>query len=287
MTAEPAKNGFVADFKRFFVRGLATLLPTVLTIVLLFKCFEFVQDYIGVHLSRGLIYVAVWVVEDYPNLTDDEIADYLTERGLSADESEDANVLRQVRRVKLNDRWSHGPRSLVGFGLAIALVYIAGRLLGSFLGRRFWQVFEGMVQQVPLFNQVYPYIKQVTDYLFGANKIQFSRVVAIPYPRKELYSVGLVTGAGFRHVGEVTKENYLTVFIPSSPTPVTGYVVYVRKDEVIDLPITIEEAFRFAVSGGVIVPERQALPSQLTELESHHTATQAADHEPDDQDASG
>ncbi|KPK74720.1 MAG: hypothetical protein AMJ79_13320, partial [Phycisphaerae bacterium SM23_30] len=63
-----------------------------------------------------------------------------------------------------------------------------------------------------------------------------------------------------------TKEDLLTIFIPSSPTPVTGYVIYVRKEEVIDLPITIEEALRFTASGGVIVPDHQALPTDRDKL---------------------
>ena len=90
--------------------------------------------------------------------------------------------------------------------------------------------------------------------------------MAIPYPRKGIWSLGLVTGAGFSHIGQAAKEEFLTVFIPSSPTPITGYVVHVKKGDAIDLPISIEEALRFTVSGGVIVPDHQALPTQRIEL---------------------
>jgi uncharacterized membrane protein len=127
-------------------------------------------------------------------------------------------------------------------------------------------MFESTVQQVPGFKQVYPYGKQVTDFLFGEKKIEFNRVVIIPYPSKGFWSIGLVTGIGFREVAEKIKEEFLTVFVPTSPTPVTGYVVYVKKEEVIDLPIPIDAALRFIVSGGVIVPGRQPLSTQPAEL---------------------
>ena len=274
--AQALKKTFWSDFRRFFLRGLVTLLPTILTIVLLFKCFEFIQNNISVHITEGVIHIVLLSTTDYPKVTDELKEEYLTEHKLSgldiadpeADNPEKIKpaVLKDMRLWALRDKWKHGFRSLVGFMLAIILVYIVGRLLASYVGRKLWQLFEGTVQRIPAFKQVYPYVKQVTEYLFGENKIQFTRVVAVQYPRKGIWSLGLVTGAGFRHMEQTNKENYLTVFIPSSPTPVTGYVIHVLKEDVIDLPISIEEALRFTVSGGVIVPSHQALPTQQIEL---------------------
>ena len=271
------KAGFWVDFRRFFVRGLATLLPTVVTIVLVFKCFEFVNQNIGVHMTEGVIRLIVFSTDNYPAVDDADITEYMKDRkaGLDASDAADRGLVKndpgeqdKMRLWKLRRQWNSGPLSLIGFSLAIVHVYILGRLLASFLGRKVWAAFEGTVQQLPVFKQVYPYLKQVTDFLFGENKIEFSRVVAIQYPRNGIWSIGLVTGAGFRRVSDAAKQDFLTVFVPSSPTPMTGYVVYVRKDEVLDLPITIEEALRFSVSGGVIVPDHQALPTQMAELKS-------------------
>ncbi len=296
--------GFREDFRRFFVRGLATLLPTILTIVVLVKCYEFIQQNISVHIIEGIIRVVLVAHDDYPidkvtpedinsyknekalaegypELTLQERYNYLEENNLPSDQLfdekmtedirnwkllSDSETHRDIRHWKLQQDWSHGPRALIGFFIAIIVVYLLGRLLGSFLGRKLWRMFEGTVQQVPGFKQVYPFVKQVTEFLIGEKKLEFSRVVAVPYPRKDIWSVGLVTGAGFRRVKEETKEELLTIFIPSSPTPVTGYVIYVKKEEVIDLPITIEEALRFTASAGVIVPDHQALPSHLDKL---------------------
>ncbi|MCK5271673.1 MAG: DUF502 domain-containing protein [Sedimentisphaerales bacterium] len=259
---------FWLDFRRFFLRGLATLLPTVLTIVLLVKCYEFIQENISVHLTEGVIHIVLLVTDDYPSPADEDYKEYKAEYKLEKIDKTNPAEVEDVRLWMLRQKWKHGPWSVIGFILAIILVYIVGRLLASFIGRKVWQLFEGTVQQIPGFKQVYPYIKQVTDYLFGENKVEFSRVVAVPYPRKGLWSLGLVTGAGFRSMHETADEEFLTVFIPSSPTPITGYVIHVKKDEVIDVPITIEEALRFTVSGGVIVPGHEVLPTQRIELKS-------------------
>lgn len=273
--SEVSKKTFWPDFRRFFLRGLATLLPTILTIVLLVKCFEFIQDNISVHITEGVIRLVVLTTDDYPGLKSDELTEYITEKKPGIDTATLTEYQREqirekdrdeIRLWKLRGQWKSGPRTLVGFVLAIILVYIVGRLLASYIGRKLWQLFETGVKRIPGFKQVYPYIKQVTDYLFGENKIEFSRVVAIPYPRNGIWSLGLVTGAGFSYVGQVAKEEFLTVFVPSSPTPITGYVVHVKKGDVVDLPISIEEAMRFVISGGVIVPDHQALPTQRIEL---------------------
>ncbi|MBN1844668.1 MAG: DUF502 domain-containing protein [Sedimentisphaerales bacterium] len=261
------KEGFWKDFRRFFFRGLATLLPTVLTIVLLFKCFEFIQKNISIHITRGMIYVVVYVTDKYPGISTDDQAEFRKEHDIP-DETAAAELRKEMRRWKLENQWAEGPQSLIGFFIAIILVYVLGRLLASYLGRKFWGVFEGTVQRVPGFKQVYPYVKQVTEFLFSERKISFtSKVVAVPYPRQGIWSLGLVTGSGFRKVSETTGQELVTVFIPSSPTPVTGYVIYVKKEEIIDLPITIEEALRFTISGGVIVPDHQVLPGQAIDLQ--------------------
>ena len=269
-----------ANFKRFFFRGIATLLPTVLTIVLLVKCFEFIQDNISKPITEGAIRVMMLISDgfeslDYPDISAETEDKYRQRRLLPADAPLDTGDRKDMRLWVLRQRWNRFPNSLLGFGLAVILVYIVGRVLASFLGRKLWGAFEGGVQQVPGFKQLYPYVKQVTEFLFGENKIEFSRVVLVQYPSKGIWSLGLVTGAGFRHMADQRKQEFLTVFIPSSPTPVTGYVIHVAKGEVIDLPISIEEALRFTVSGVVIVPDRQELPTQMKELASEATGRDA------------
>lgn len=279
---DKTKHSSQANFKRFFIRGLATLLPTVLTIVLLVKCFEFIQEHISAPITEGAIRLMVVVSDgfpslDYPEIVPETIEQYRQKELIAPDVPLDAKARKDMRLWVLRQRWNKFPYSLLGFGLAVILVYIVGRLLASFIGRKLWGVFETGVLQVPGFKQLYPYVKQVTEFLFGENKIEFSRVVLVQYPSKGIWSLGLVTGAGFRHMAEQRKQEFLTVFIPSSPTPVTGYVIHVGKNEVIDVPISIEEALRFTVSAGVIVPTHQELPTQMKELTPGTNPTKSND----------
>jgi uncharacterized membrane protein len=264
--AKPPKEGFWDNFKRFFIRGLVTLLPTVLTIWLLVQCFQFIQQNISVYMTEGVIRLVALTTEGYPKLTPADEEEYLRAYPQRVAEWPTSRVEQDMRLWKLRQLWSHGPRLLVGFLLAMVFVYVVGLVLASWLGRRIWGLFEGTVRRVPGFKQVYPYVKQVTDFLFGENKLEFSRVVTVQYPRAGLWTLGLVTGAGFRYLGEHLRQETVTVFIPSTPTPVTGFIITVPKDEVVDLPLTIEEAFRFVISGGVIVPAHQSLPTQRLEL---------------------
>jgi len=116
--------------------------------------------------------------------------------------------------------------------------------------------------------QVYPYIKQITDFLFTEQekKDLFSRVVAVEYPRKGIWSMGLVTGSGLKKIVDNAEKEFVTILIPTSPTPFTGFVIMVPKEDTIDLDITIEQALRFAVSGGVIAPDNNRTASDLKQI---------------------
>jgi uncharacterized membrane protein len=155
--------------------------------------------------------------------------------------------------------WSDYRLGWIGFILAFVAIYVIGRFVASFIGRGVWATIEQALTRTPFIRQIYPSAKQVTDFLLHQHKVDFSRVVAIEYPRKGVWSIGLVTGSGMRTLHEKLASDLLTVFIPSSPTPVTGYTITVHRDEVIDLPLSIDEAFRFTVSGGVLVPPLERL----------------------------
>lgn len=95
----------------------------------------------------------------------------------------------------------------------------------------------------------------------------FSSVVAVEYPREGIWSMGFVTGSGIEKVVNNVKKEFLTIFIPTSPTPFTGFVIMVPREQTIELNLTMEQALRFVVSAGVIVPGREQ-PVSLPRLGS-------------------
>lgn len=216
------------NFRSYFFRGMAALLPTILTIWIFVQCYIFVQDKVSVYINKGVVLLITRFTERYS-------VEFL------------------------NDFWVDGPGRITGFFLAIIGVCFIGAFLASFAGRAIWRIIEKGFASIPLVKKVYPYIKQITDFVLAKKKLSFNKVVALQYPRKGVWSVGMVTGTGLKKIVNSHEKEFLTVFVPSSPTPFTGYVIMTPKDETIELDMSIEEALRFTISGGVITPaEREA-----------------------------
>jgi uncharacterized membrane protein len=251
-------------FRSYFARGLAALLPTIATIWIFFQCYVFVQEHISAHINRGVVRIVVLTVDWYPALDQDQVRAYVLENypSVQGDESaiavkmEDEDILYDARVVEAEKYWVTGPGQITGFILAVTGVCFLGVLLASVVGRSLWRFFEKAFINTPLISRVYPHIKQITDMVLSKREQrEFNHVVAIQYPRKGIWSIALVTGTGLRKLSGTVAKDFLTVFIPSSPTPFTGYVIMTPKDEVVELDMTVEEALRFTVSGGVITPK--------------------------------
>ena len=261
-------------------------MPSILTIWLFVWGYTFIQTKISIHINRGLVYLIALAANEKVEVSDKEVRAYLlkTKPDLSDNEAElqihmrRHDVQRKVRieqlKKTLAKTWIDGPGSITGFIVAVVGVCILGALLASYVGKSFWRTIEKFIMNTPFLRNVFPYVKQVTDFLLTneEQKKLFSRVVAVEYPRKGIWSVGFVTGSGLEEVVNAVKREFLTVIIPTSPTPFTGFVITVQKKQTIDLDMTIEEALRFIVSGGVITPGSEqpiiVLPQTGSEKES-------------------
>ena len=249
-------------FKIYFFRGLAALLPTVLTIWLFVQFYVFLQTNVNSYINRGVVRIMVFSTPNYPYISTKDVAGYVKSQnpGLSETSNEFAEQLnstavkRQARIAKAEKFWVRGNGQIVGFLIAFIFVIFLGAFLASFIGKAIWKILERMLAKVPIIKKIYPSIKQVTDFFLVRKKLSFNRVVAVEYPRKGVWSIAMVTGKGLKKISQNSKKEYLTVFVPTSPTPFTGYVIIVPKEETIELSMTIEEALRFTVSGGVIEP---------------------------------
>jgi len=224
--------GFSEDFRRFFLRGLAALLPTLITLSLLWWVWNFLWDSLG----RHLIFAIKWMWLS------------LAETGW----------VRPEPAGHIGRYWSDDlfRTKLVGVLLAILAVYIVGVFVGNFIGRQMWRIAEVAVMKIPIIRAIYPAVKQVTDFVIADRSAQFasSRVVAVQPHEKGIWSIGLVTGPGLAPLSKATNEEMVTVFVPSSPTAFSGYVLVVPRQSVIELPLSVEEAMRLLVSGGVLMP---------------------------------
>jgi len=278
-------------FRQFFLRGLATLLPTVLTLWLLVIAWNFLNNNIAQPINAGVRQVIVNTTP-FPMVLEEDILEhedalnrntnspsYTTYRALRNDSERQRRFLvADARRAALDRCWGKYDYGLdlIGLVVALILVYTVGAMAGSYIGKSLYHRGERFITNLPLIRKVYPAFKQVTDFFVGekSESMNFSRVVAVEYPRKGLLSLGLVTGDTMRDMQDYIGQECLTVFIPSSPTPFTGYVITVPKKDTVDVPIPIDEALRFTVSGGVSIPDSQRI---FHELDARDDPTKDAD----------
>jgi len=169
--------------------------------------------------------------------------------------------------------------------LLILGTYFIGHILALRLGRAVWQSLENrMIFRVPLVRNVYSSVKQVTDFILTERKIEYNRVVAIQYPRNGIWSVGFVTGESMLSIEKATGEPMVSVLIPTSPLPMTGYTVNLRRSELIDLNLSIDQAVQFCISCGVVVPPGE-LPDFSDTINSSEKLITETPSTPEDSDA--
>lgn len=208
------------------------MLPSLLSLVLIIKGYQFINKYIGYYVNwatiRLVAYAQLWI---FGGSIEERVA-----------------VLERI--------WINLYLHIGGFVIAIILIYFVGIFLASVVGRWIWRLVEAFLNRTPVVGQIYPHVKQVTDFFLSEKRLQYSQVVALEYPRKGIWSLGLLTGEAPKDVRQHIEDDLVSVFIPSSPTPLTGYVVCVKQSEVVKLTITIDEAFRFIISGGVLKPSK-------------------------------
>jgi len=240
-------------FKRGFFKGLAGVLPALLTILVLVWCYKILRDYLGVHVNS----VIEWMIRtvrlekvaiEINTAIADAISPYITP----------AEPVKYALRL----------RPVVGIILSLVLIYIIGSFISSYVGRRLFPKVEKMLLRIPIVKAVYPYARQVTDFFLGEQAVRFERIVAVEYPRKGVYAVAFMTNENFRTLSEKTGKQMVVVFVPTSPTPVTGYTVLIPEDEVIPLDMSIDDALRLIITGGVIIPERERTRTSAPILQS-------------------
>ena len=145
------------------------------------------------------------------------------------------------------------PFYVPGFGIVITFVtiFLVGLITTNILGRRLLSLGEYIISRVPLVKEIYLSIKQIAEALFSQKEKNFRRVVLIEYPRNGIYTMVFVTGVAQQSLQEKTGEKLLNVFVPTTPNPTSGFFLMVPEEEVTELDITPEEAFKLIISGGM------------------------------------
>ena len=146
-----------------------------------------------------------------------------------------------------------------GFTLTISFIYITGLLISNVLGKQIYLWLEKILSRIPFVNTIYKTIKQITSHLSGPERQAFKKVVFIEYPRKEIWTIGMVTGESKNNDGEL----FYHIFIPTTPNPTSGYLLYIPQKDTRQTNMSTEEGMKIIISGGMLAPKNNILDSSI------------------------
>ena len=158
---------------------------------------------------------------------------------------------------QLKTYYNYQPFTIPGLGVVVLIVsmIVIGMFAAGFVGRFFIRLGDWIVKKMPVISTVYSLLKQVFE-TFLSNKNQaFSQVVLLEYPRKGIWILGFVSTETGGEVKKIMNKEMLNVFIPTTPNPTSGFLIFVPKEDVVFLQMTVEEGLKFVISGGIVAPQ--------------------------------
>jgi uncharacterized membrane protein len=207
-------KSFFARWRSNFVTGLVIVLPGVISIAVL-----------------------VWLFGTISNITDTLLI----------------FIPKSITHRSNGEGSMHWYWSLVALLLAILLISAAGRLARNYFGKKMIEWVERALMHVPFLNKIYAATKQVNDALVSGNKNSFKTVVLVQFPREGMYSVGFITSEQQHdEVQTRTKEKVVGVFVPTTPNPTSGFLMFVPETQVVKLEMSVADAIKYIVSLGSI-----------------------------------
>ncbi|MFQ5355761.1 MAG: DUF502 domain-containing protein [Mariprofundaceae bacterium] len=148
-----------------------------------------------------------------------------------------------------------------GMGIIFALLFIVliGMLATNFFGKRLLVWFDSILARVPVVRSIYGAIKQLLEAVVGSRENTFRQVVLVSFPQAGQWSIGFVTGSAKLPLPAEEVDGLVTVFVPTTPNPTSGWLLFVPEEELKVLPMSVEDGMKMVVSGGIISPESEKI----------------------------
>jgi uncharacterized membrane protein len=163
----------------------------------------------------------------------------------------------------LPQQWQ--PESWLGFYipglgvlLTLAVVLLTGMLAANILGQRLVRIWEAFLARIPVVKSVYSSVKQVSDTLFSSSGEAFRKALLVQYPRPGSWTIAFLTGAPGGEVASHLAGEYVSVYVPTTPNPTSGFFLMMPKRDVIELEMSVDAALKYIISMGVVPPETPA-----------------------------
>ena len=143
-----------------------------------------------------------------------------------------------------------------GFGVVLTLLIllVVGAIASNFAGRKLVQWGDAVVHRIPVVRSIYSSVKQVSDTLFSESGNAFRKAVLIQWPREGVWTLAFVTGAPGGEVAAYLRDEFVSVYVPTTPNPTGGYFVMLRKSDCVELDMSVDAALKYIVSMGVVAP---------------------------------
>lgn len=158
--------------------------------------------------------------------------------------------------------YAYQPDTIIGFHvpgfgvlLAVVMVLTTGMIVANLLGRRIVSAWESLLARIPVVRNLYAGIKQILEAVLANDGKSFRKVLLVEYPRKGVWSLAFMTSSDLGEVQEKTAGDVISIFIPTTPNPTSGFVLMVQRSEVIEMDMTVEEGLKMIISMGVVVPK--------------------------------
>ncbi|MCP4393586.1 MAG: DUF502 domain-containing protein [Alphaproteobacteria bacterium] len=149
------------------------------------------------------------------------------------------------------------PFSIPGLGIVVlcaAMIFI-GIFTAGFAGKALLNLWEKLIARIPVASQIFSTLKQIFETVLSRKSSAFRKVVLVEYPRKKLWAIGFVTSNTKGEIKEKVKGDMINIFLPTTPNPTSGFLLFVPEKEVIALDMTVEEGIKLVISGGIVTPE--------------------------------
>lgn len=151
------------------------------------------------------------------------------------------------------------PYGLPGLGVVVVVVGLTliGALTAGFVGRFFQRVWERVMDKVPVLRGVYKALKQILETVLAQQSNAFREAVLVEYPRRGMWVIAFITGRTKGEVQSLTEDKVINLFVPTTPNPTSGFLIFVPEKDIVPLSMSVEEAMKMVISGGIVTPSDQ------------------------------
>jgi uncharacterized membrane protein len=143
----------------------------------------------------------------------------------------------------------------LGAILTVAIVFLTGLLTNNLIGNYLVRLWERLLHRIPVVSSLYGSVKQVSDTLFSSSGNAFRKAVLIPYPHAHSYTIAFLTGVPGGDVVNHLQGDYVSVYVPTTPNPTSGFFLMMERSRVVELDMSVDAALKYIVSMGVVAPE--------------------------------